>query len=86
MARAVRPSARVLPVDEKYPAMVSYLSEINIAMKEKLQAQLFRLRDTEQEMALAYKHEPCAERLDELMAIQARIMAVEAELQAHNSQ
>jgi hypothetical protein len=55
-------------------------------MKEKLQSQLFRLHETEQEMALAYRIEPCAERLDDLLAIQSRITALETEIQAHSSQ
>lgn len=55
-------------------------------MKEKITTLLMRMRDTEQEMALAYRQEPCAERLDDLLAIQARIMELEAELQAHSGQ
>ena len=55
-------------------------------MKQKLQQQLQRMRDTEQEMALAYQHEPCSERLDELLAVQSRISDLEAEIQAHSDQ
>lgn len=55
-------------------------------MNERLELILDRIRDTEQEMALAYRNEPCSERLDDLLNIQARISQIEAEIQAHSGQ
>jgi hypothetical protein len=53
-------------------------------MKEKIQQQLRNIRATEQELALAHQRRPCAESLDDLLAIQARITDLERELQAHS--